>query len=390
MISPEEIKKKALNKYWDVVRASLNEETIFPLPIRCQLVRQSDDLQKANLGVHLLRSKSKEAVGYGYSVRWEEKKSRKFGKNQFPVRIEIETREDFLKMVSKTNEYIEYMDAVECLQRAFPTLIDRWLLQNLKRFNGVVDVIEDLILVANFLVNHPRPHCYAREIPVDVNTKLVEQNKAILHQWLDLVLKPSQIVAEESKFEPRFGLRWLDSHVLIRFLDQGLQEAMGFPVDELTLPSWHVSNLNPPKCRLIIVENKISLLTLPTIPNTFAMLGHGFAVANYRRFQWLHDVEITYWGDLDVHGFEILSLFRALYPHTTSMFMDSAALVRWQHFAGRGKKSTSQISDNLTAEEYDAYEQCKMKNQRIEQEKIPHTAIVSAIRSLNQTDALIK
>ena len=47
---------------------------------------------------------------------------------------------------------------------------------------------------------------------------------------------------------------------------------------------------------------------------------------------WRAQVRIRYWGDIDTHGFAILSAVRAVAPHTDSVLMDESTLlgrVRW-------------------------------------------------------------
>jgi len=37
---------------------------------------------------------------------------------------------------------------------------------------------------------------------------------------------------------------------------------------------------------------------------------------------WLSDKNIYYWGDMDIHGFQILSQLRSYFPHVRSIMMD--------------------------------------------------------------------
>jgi hypothetical protein len=72
---------------------------------------------------------------------------------------------------------------------------------------------------------------------------------------------------------------------------------------------------------VLIVENKVNLLTLPRLPGTLAIGGLGNAVMLLRYCAWLGSVSITYWGDIDVQGFEILSRLRGI-PEVVSMNYD--------------------------------------------------------------------
>lgn len=69
----------------------------------------------------------------------------------------------------------------------------------------------------------------------------------------------------------------------------------------------------------MVVESKTTLyttLTLPKMDGTIAIFGSGFSVHTLKNAQWLSDLELLYWGDIDVQGFEILSQFRSYFSNT--------------------------------------------------------------------------
>ena len=63
------------------------------------------------------------------------------------------------------------------------------LIANLKAVDGLLNVVEYQKL-------HPRPGVFAREIPLSVDTKFIEQNAGILEPWLNIVLPPETIRAD--------------------------------------------------------------------------------------------------------------------------------------------------------------------------------------------------
>ena len=121
----------------------------------------------------------------------------------------------------------------------------------------------------------------------------------------------------------------------------------------------------------IIVENKFNLLTLRPRHRTIGLGALGRAVSELRAVPWLATVPITYWGDLDVEGFQILSALRAAFPHTRSLLMDVATINRYRSIAGAGTGSIFSVPAHLTADELLAFEICLQENLRIEQERIP-------------------
>jgi hypothetical protein len=93
------------------------------------------------------------------------------------------------------------------------------------------------------------------------------------------------------------------------------------------------------------VENKTTLyttLTLPKMEGAIAVFGQGNAVLNLKNTAWLIEMEILYWGDIDVQGFEILSRLREHFTNVKSVLMDKVTFetffendkVRWSNKSG--------------------------------------------------------
>jgi hypothetical protein len=133
---------------------------------------------------------------------------------------------------------------------------------------------------------------------------------------------------------------------------------------------------------IYIIENRVNLLTLPAQHRSIALEGRGCAVTDLRYVPWLANVPVTYWGDLDAEGFQILSSLRALLPQTRSMLMDGPVLDRWHELAIPGTGSRPEMPLHLTAPERAAFERCRDGNLRLEQERIPQYAVAEALRYL--------
>ncbi len=103
---------------------------------------------------------------------------------------------------------------------------------------------------------------------------------------------------------------------------------------------------------------------------TIAIFESGYSVNNLKKTQWFSAVELFYWGDIDVQGFEILSQFRSYFPHAQSMLMDK---VTFEKFFENDNGTPTNVSAtlNLTEQEQQLYELLKINNWGLEQEKIP-------------------
>ena len=129
-----------------------------------------------------------------------------------------------------------------------------------------------------------------------------------------------------------------------------------------------------PVKRVFVVENKTNLLTialtLPELEKTIVIFGSGYKVQNLKNTSWFNHVDLFYWGDLDIQGFEILSQFRSYFPQVKSILMDKLTFDRYFE-KDEGTPSKISILLSLTAEEQQLYELLKANNWRLEQEKIP-------------------
>ncbi len=380
MIQPAEIQRKAANLYVPFLRAWLEGSDFFPRTIPADRTPSDDDLVAAIKEINLLRQGSKEALGHGYTVAWREVNSRKLGRNRFPERILFETQADFLRYVGKMQEFEIASAAVSQIRIEVPAL-ESWLRSNPQKLIEAGPHVKGLLHVVRFFQEHPRPDLFARELPVPVDTKFIERHQALLQEFLDILLPSSAIRADETQFELRYGLRYVEPHLYLRLLDPSLKEELGFPCSEFSLPLHTLAKLPVRHTTAIIVENKVNLLTLPPFPRSVGFGALGRAVTLLRHVPWLSDCDIWYWGDLDIEGFEILSSLRGLHPATRSILMDENTTKRWQHLATIGTGRQTEMPARLTESERAAFIRCREHNLRIEQERLPHGEIVAAMKN---------
>ena len=380
MIHPDDIRTAAERAYPGVLRAWLDGDgAFFPYVVRGSKRPDAGDVAAAAKSVRLLRERSKEVLGYGYAVEWREVRSRRLGRNLFPKRILFETRDDLLRLIGKEAEFATFADAAERLTAEFPALAG-WARSRPTRLTEAAPDLDGLLHVLRYFLDHPRPHRFARELPVPVDTKFVERHEAALRDWFDLVLPPHAVRADETRFERRYGLRYAtEPHVGVRLLDPALRAELSFPCDELSLPLPALAGLPARGVRVFVVENRVNLFTFPPQARGIALEGRGSAACELRSVPWLSEVPVTYWGDVDVEGFRILSAFRAALPRTESLFMDAAALERWRHLAVAGAGASPDVPPHLTDSERQAFVRCRDGNLRLEQERIPQPDVAAAL-----------
>jgi hypothetical protein len=121
MITPDEIHDKAKRLYPKFVSSWLQSESnFFPCSLAANK-KVSDDYSSASTEIQQLRRSSKEVVGYGYSVRWELRRTRRFGEQNFPAEIFFETADDLLRYISKLREFRQLAQKIETIRQQQPT-----------------------------------------------------------------------------------------------------------------------------------------------------------------------------------------------------------------------------------------------------------------------------
>ena len=388
MIQPDELHRKAENLYPLYVQAWLDgEEGFFPRVVPAGKTLDGDDPSAAIQSVRRLREESKELVGWGYSVQWREVNSRKFGKNKFPSRILFESRDDLLRFAGKEREFRVLTDAVVRLREAFP-LLEKWIRANVRTLIEAAPDLDGLLCVLQFFRDNPKPNHFARELPIPVDTKFIERYQGLLQNWFDIVLPPHTIRADEKHFERRYGLRYAEPHLLVRLLDPTLEQELGCPCSELSLPLHTLGAMSVCADAAIIVENKVNLLTLPSLPRAVGLGGLGSNVVLLRYLPWLNNVPIVYWGDIDIEGFEILSSLRAIFPSARSFLMDSATLERWSSLVVPGTGRQRDVPAHLTDVEQQVFLRCRDENLRLEQERLPQDAVLNEVTDTLSTNPI--
>jgi hypothetical protein len=371
MISPNEIKAKAGRKYLSFLQSMIEEKPFTRLVIRGDKSYTKSSLPDFEKEILLIISQSKEKKGFGYTLEFQKVRTKFLGTQDLPTTIYFDTEKDLVKYLGKEQEVeffkINYVQIIS----TFPELKD-WVIQNPSRIIQNPNEWESLLKVCGFFKNNPTPNLYIRELPINVHTKFVERNQSIIKDLLD-VLIPEYLNPQERTFEKRFNLKFSEPQVRFKILDKALSNSFFSGLDDIAIPVSQFEKLDLPIQKVIVVENKTTLyttLTLPRMDNAVAIFGSGYSVYNLKNVNWFTNLELLYWGDIDVQGFEILSQFRGYFPHTKSVLMDEQTFNKYfENDHGTSTNITTQL--NLTHSENELYTILKANNWRLEQEKIP-------------------
>jgi hypothetical protein len=143
---------------------------------------------------------------------------------------------------------------------------------------------------------------------------------------------------------------------------------------------------------VVISENKDTALYFPPLAEAISVEGVGRGGRTIASFPWLVDApRVIYWGDMDADGLEILDEFRRAGVPAAAILMDPTSYITWERFGtntdpkGRllGPRSPRPVGE-LTPTERELY--LLLCNpvcpgpRRIEQERLPFSAAMDAIR----------
>ncbi|MET3731714.1 Wadjet anti-phage system protein JetD domain-containing protein [Moheibacter stercoris] len=371
MITPQEIKNKTERKYISFLQSLVENKPFEKLVIRGDKSYTKSSLQEFEKEIQQIVSQSKEKKGFGYTLEFQKVKTKSLGVQDLPTSIFFDTEKDFLKFLGKEKEVELFKINVEKIINAFPELKE-WIFKNPMKVIANQTEWKSILKVCEYFKQNPKPNLYVRELPIKVHTKFVERNKTVIRELIDLLIS-EHINIEEKEFEKRFNLKFAEPQIRFKFLDKEISQNFFSGIDDIAIPVSQFEKLNLPVRKVLVVENKTTLyttLTLPTMDKTIAIFGSGYSVYNLKNVHWFDNLELLYWGDIDVQGFEILSQFRGYFPQTKSVLMDKQT---FDKFFEEDKGTSTNISTklNLTNEEQQLYDILKTNNWRLEQEKIP-------------------
>jgi hypothetical protein len=324
----------------------------------------------------------------GLRLEWKEINNRQLGRNSIPQKIIFIDIEQLSSYLGKKADFNKFTRGRAELLSALPELED-WSIHNPFKLTENTENIGRLIKILKWIRKHPRPGIFLRQLSIPgVDTKFIEKHKKLLGSWLDIVLEPSQIDKEYSgagRFEQRYGFKNKPVMIRFRMLDPATLEGLGGPgFSDLSVPASEFSLFNPPVRRIFVVENDITSLAFPIVSDSLLIFGRGYNFGDLKTINWMQEKEIWYWGDIDTHGFAILSQFRGSFPNTRSFLMDRETLHSHRdHWGVEAKQCLAKLS-GLTAEEAELYDDLQTGSirpkLRLEQEFVSYSKIQDALQ----------
>ena len=273
-----------------------------------------------------------------YRLVMREFRHRVLGSNTVPDEVWLDTLDDALALIGKQKEAKRFANLVQLTRAQHPVLLP-WLEKRPLNALELVDAWPRLQAVVSWLLVHPRPGIYLRQVDLPgVDSKFIEAHRGVLCDLLDLALPVGGIdtsATGASQFCRRYGFRDKPLRIRFRLLDASLVVSGNglLPADaehDITLTQADFARLRLPVSRVFFTENEVNFLAFPPVPDSLVIFGAGYGFEVLAGACWLHGCSLYYWGDIDTHGFGILDQLRARLPQVQSVLMDRATLLAHQ------------------------------------------------------------
>ncbi|MGH3170479.1 MAG: Wadjet anti-phage system protein JetD domain-containing protein [Trebonia sp.] len=306
-------------------------------------------------------------------VEYKQVGGRYFGANSLPARAWLDSYDSAWSLLGVRGE-------VRRLEEMAGTPGGDWVRSHPMRALRLAGEWEKLLAVVDWIAERQRPGMYLRQVDVPgVDTKFIERHRGVLAELLDRRLGLGRVDESAADFATRYGFARKPDYVRFRcgFLGfRGLSEA-SVRVSELSVAPPGVS-------RVFVVENEITYLAFPLPEKAMVIWGRGYAVDALAPLRWLAELDVVYWGDIDTHGFAILSRLRGMFPCVRSMLMDRETLLAHRDQWVREPSPSAGSLAGLTPEESALYADLAGgvfgDQVRLEQERVRFGAVERAIR----------
>jgi hypothetical protein len=298
-----------------------------------------------------------------YALMWLPIGGRHIGRNELPARAVVSTFDQAWALLG-VRDQVRRFDEVLAVADGHPA-VRAWVVGHPHRALGLGDELPRLVAAHGWLDAHRGSGRYLRQISAPgVDTKFAEKHRGVLAAMLGVPATPSGFLS---------GLGLAGKPELVR-----LRAAPGLgipaPVSELALRTDELAVLPVRPRSVIVVENEITYLSVEVPADGVVIWGKGFEVDRIGRLRWLTDVDLTYWGDLDTHGYAILDRLRAWLPQARSALMDRETLLVHRDRWGREDRPARSLLSRLTPPEADLYADLVSdalgERVRLEQERI--------------------
>ena len=373
MKSPDDIRQQLHKRYKNKLGqwlGPLNSDSSWPLEFNLQLPSEHVVLRQPEaVGAWITAWRNWQRVGVGTLI-WCERRWRTAGIQQLPERLILNTAAEVVSWIGEATRWQRACSRFEILTTRWPAL-QQILARHFDLLADYSDAdfrrLQDLLVWLN---TNPRSGVYPRQVPIaGLDSKWLEKRKGVLTDFLNAIAG-----INDQGFFQASGLRVLPQLIRMRILDDGLRQKVA-GLGDITSPVNELIELELSVQRVFVVENVQTLLAFPDIQGSIVIGGQGYNVGILQDLPWIMSAECIYWGDLDTHGFAILSKARNCFPKIRSILMDEETLLAHKSLWVKEEKPHGAGElPQLSTDEQAVYRKLTLnywgQNIRLEQERI--------------------
>lgn len=376
--TPADIEEKVRRRWrsGDLLRAWAKDEP-FPtidVPLRGPTASElADQLSEWRLWVESLNRASH--GGLSFTIQTRTVGGKRLGRTEAPDRAIISDFGQAWKLLGVRPD-VQAFDTALAVADPVPQAYE-WVLAHPLKALKLEPEWEAILAAREWLDQNRGSGLYLRQIDAPgVETKLIERHRRVLAELLD-------VTGSAAGFTPALGYAVKPALVRMRFDP----ELLGMPaaiteaqlrLSELAELGSGAEDIGARLQQAIIVENEISYLSLPVPRRGIVIWGEGYAADIGSSLEWLQEADtrgrVSYWGDIDTHGFAILNQVRSFLPNVKSLLMDRRILLAHRDRWGIEPTPTNIALDRLTEDESALYEDLVtdryVARLRLEQERI--------------------
>jgi hypothetical protein len=351
-------------------------------PSASELLNQFDDV--VSWAEDFQRDSHTGRGGERFSITYRTLKGKNLGSNSVPARVRIENFEQLCALIGTQRDVRSLGEILNQTAAIVPSLVP-WVVAHPLRAVAHQNIWGDVLATVTWVTTNATEAVYLRQIDVEgIDTKFVDHNHKLLDELLSVVLPSHRIDPEYSAadFARRFGFKPKPSYTRLRLLNPQPQ----FPkeISEITLRTDELAQLELAADTIFVIENEITYLAFPSVPNSVVIFGSGFSLAALREIPWMDNRDIVYWGDIDTHGLDILSRLRTRFTRVRSLMMDHQTLLahprQWVTEPSPTTRALLNLDDAENALYRDLIEDRYGQAVRLEQERVRFSWLQQALK----------
>lgn len=237
-----------------------------------------------------------------------------------------------------------------------------------------------LLVATTWFRANPRSGLTVRSVPVPgMHTKWLARHRSMVIACLGTLTDPGESAEPLEDPDPAgdldaLGLRPLPREISIVIADRVLRAATG-GLRQITAPVNELAALQIKPDAILIVENKEPAVTWSDTAGLVVIHSLGNHLDVLSLLPWICPDSCWYWGDLDRHGFTLLSRARTMIPQLESLLMTPGDIETYRPLGVEEKLDRyDQPDSTLTPPEARALAALQLaggKYLRTEQERIP-------------------